>query len=271
MLREIQDVDEVIPARVQKQGVLVGSKLLGVDAEELIDGPDFDVTIPRSRHADLHTDLSVIRREGLLTQHDIDIKRTDGIFQDRFLGRTRRDSEERHPAGHEQARPKDAPLPFHDASRLHDEIARTRLSLSESLDGRKCLSGSRWGSARGDTGSHDFDPTTRVRDQAFGHNGSKLFRRHLPWFHINECVVGYAFQIDSYHAGHACQSLADRRALRNTVLSGQGQCRALVPWFGSGRNHEASGQQKEEAPYRPKIPHRHLPETMNVARGCGSQ
>ena len=85
--REIQNIDEVVPARIEKNRMLIGPELLGMDAEVLINRPNLHVAIPHGGDADLHADLAIVRCKRLLTQHDIHVEGPDGEFEHRFLSR----------------------------------------------------------------------------------------------------------------------------------------------------------------------------------------
>jgi hypothetical protein len=113
---KIQDIDEVVPAWVEKNRMLIGSKLLRMDAEVLIDGANFQISIPQRGDPDLHADLAIVRRKRLLPQHDIDIERSDWKFEYRFLGTDRSDGQERRSSYHEQAPHQTRPSMAHDAS-----------------------------------------------------------------------------------------------------------------------------------------------------------
>jgi hypothetical protein len=57
---KIQDVDEVVPTGIEKQGMLVGPEFLGMDAEVLVDGPNLHVAVAERRDPELHADLAVV-------------------------------------------------------------------------------------------------------------------------------------------------------------------------------------------------------------------
>jgi hypothetical protein len=65
---KIQNVDEVVPTGIEKQGMLVGPEFLGMDAEVLVDGPNLHVAVAERRDPELHADLAVVRGERLLAQ-----------------------------------------------------------------------------------------------------------------------------------------------------------------------------------------------------------
>ena len=77
-LRKVQNVDEVVPAGIQEDGVLIGSKFLGMDAEKLVDGAHFQITVAEGCEAGLDPDLPVVRCKGLLTKGNVHVKWPEG-------------------------------------------------------------------------------------------------------------------------------------------------------------------------------------------------
>jgi len=66
--------------------MLIGFEFVGVNAEKLIPSPQFSISVSQCGDTCLECDFPVFRREGLLTQRDIEAEWPYGqYFQQRFL------------------------------------------------------------------------------------------------------------------------------------------------------------------------------------------
>lgn len=216
---EIQNVDEIIPARIHKQRMRIAAELLGRNAEELRDGPNLHIAIPQCRDSQLHTDLTVIRRERLLAQHHIDIKGRDGnssiaSWADRvgLVGRN-------NPSTREQESKQADPSSYHEAYSAERDVGRARPVCRNRLAAARTFLLIRRGKTRGDAGLHDLGVTRTTLRKAAVYGRLECFLRHGAAVNINEHVVGNAVQIYLTNAGDPHQGRDDGPALRRTVLS----------------------------------------------------
>ena len=76
-LREIEDVDEVIPTRIDVERILVRFEACRVIAVILIDGSHFQITVLQDRDTGLNADNPVVGSECPLAESDIEVERAN--------------------------------------------------------------------------------------------------------------------------------------------------------------------------------------------------
>ncbi len=74
---KIQEIDDIIPAGIQEQGMLVGDKSWCVVTVVLIDRSYFKLTISQGGDSCLRSDDSGLRCESALVEGDIKVKRPE--------------------------------------------------------------------------------------------------------------------------------------------------------------------------------------------------
>ncbi len=88
---KIQNIDEVVPARIQIEGVLIRRKGRRVVAVVLVHRADFDVSIAKRRDPGLDANHAILGREGPLAEGDIKVEGPDREpFEQRVLRQGRR-------------------------------------------------------------------------------------------------------------------------------------------------------------------------------------
>lgn len=85
-LGEIQDIDEVVPARIQVEGVLIRRKSWRVVAVVLVHRADFEIAIAQRRDPGLDANYAILWREGPLAECHVKVEGSDREpFEQRVL------------------------------------------------------------------------------------------------------------------------------------------------------------------------------------------